>query len=149
MGIGVSLEQCNIAIQAVLPADKSAAGISLGVFARSLGGAIAVAVGENVFQQSLRQGLQQAVPELEGRAGDLVSGATDFIATLGTYLDSEEEISAALSAYNHAVTRIFMVAMVLGCLTLLPALVVEWKSVKENKGDSDGKEGVEKSQGNV
>ena len=78
-----------------------------------------------------------------------MSGATDFIATLGTYLDSEWEISAALVAYNHAVTRIFMVAMVLGCLTLLPALAVEWKSVKGNKGGSDRKEELEKSQENV
>lgn len=138
-GVGMSLEQCNIAIQAALPSHKSPAGISLGVFARGLGGAVAVAVGQNVFQHSLRQGLRQTVPELGETTDELVSGATNLVSTLEMYIDNQEMISAVVSAYNHAVTRIFLVAMVLGCLTILPALAVEWRSVKEKKGDSGEK----------
>lgn len=50
-GVGCSLEQCNIAVQTVLPKEKISAGISLIVFTRALGGAIGSSVGENVSLQ--------------------------------------------------------------------------------------------------
>ncbi|KAK3716064.1 hypothetical protein LTR37_006794 [Vermiconidia calcicola] len=133
IGVGVSLEQTNIAIQTVLPKELTASGISLTVFTRSLAGSIAVAVAQNTFEQSLRSRLNSILPDLDS---DLVSGAgaTDLIGSVREASGrSEKVVQEVLKGYNAAVTKTFLVVLVLGCLTLVPALGVEWKSVKKDK----------------
>ena len=143
--MGVSLEQTNIAIQTVLPKELTASGISLTVFTRSLAGSIAVAVAQNTFEQSLRSRLNSILPDLDS---DLVSGAgaTDLIGSVREASGrSEKVVQEVLKGYNAAVTKTFLVVLVLGCLTLVPALGVEWMSVKKDKKNKDKKTKDEES----
>jgi len=136
-GIGMSLEQCNIAIQAVLPDDKLPVGISLAILTRSLGGAIAIAIGQNVFERklSLLNGVVPASVISE-------SGATDLIANVESVLgDNPTAIHKVLALYNNALTRTFLVSLITAAMTLPFAFVIEWKSVKkENREREDEKE---------
>ncbi len=133
IGIGASLEQTNIAIQAVLPEKLVPSGTSLTVFARSFAGSLSIAVAQNTFLQSLRTNLPKVAPglDIEALSG---SGATDLLTKVRKAARGDEEVvEKALLVYNNAVTRTFLVALVLGALTIVPALFVEWKSVKKQK----------------
>lgn len=133
----MSLEQCNIAIQAVLPDDKLAVGISLAILTRSLGGAIAIAIGQNVFERKLSL-LNGVVPA--SVIGE--SGATDLIANVESVLgDNPTAVYKVLALYNNALTRTFLVSLVTAAMTLPFAFVIEWKSVKkQNREREDEKE---------
>lgn len=55
-GAGIGLELSNIAVQTVLSEQDVSIGTSLVVFARSLGGAIFVSAGQNVFANHIVSG---------------------------------------------------------------------------------------------
>ena len=129
-GVGMSLEQCNIAIQTVLGDDEIPAGTSLIIFARSLAGAIGIAIGQKTFQQDLVQQLRGLVPD------DLLpgTGATDLIPLLRDHIGNDPvRVADILMRVNKSCTKTFMVTMIMACLTLPCALLVEWKSVKKAK----------------
>lgn len=130
----MSLEQCNIAIQTVLPDDKVATGASLVVFARSLAGSIGSAIGQNVYQQSLSRKLSDILPAsaLTG------SGATTLLSSIQRAIGDDDAVyEDALGRVNDSLTRVFMVALILSCLTLPAGLVIEWKSVKKEKREAE------------
>lgn len=135
----MSLEQCNIAVQTVLPDSQIPAGASLVVFARSLAGSIGSALGQNIYQDNLSTQLAGILPASALSA----SGATTLLSTIRDVIgeDNEALYQDALRGINFSLTRVFMVATVLCCLTLPPALVIEWKSVKtEKRGSEDARE---------
>ena len=132
-GIGMSLEQCNIAIQTVLPKEQIPAGISLGLLARSLSGSISVAICQNVFEQKLRANLAEILPnaDLSIVSG---SGVTTLIANVqATAGGSLIDVQNIIKLYNEAVVQTFLVALILAAATLPAGLLVEWKSVKNEK----------------
>ncbi|CZT23883.1 uncharacterized protein RCC_09598 [Ramularia collo-cygni] len=126
-GIGMSLEQCNVAVQRVLPSHHLPVGMSLTIFARSLAGTFASALGQNVFQSTLAKELGEILP-VEDFQGNV--GVTAMIDALqrkyGRDVAFYEEI---LRRVNFSVTRCFMVVLVMACLSLPCAALVEWKSV--------------------
>lgn len=130
MGIGMCLEQCNIAIQVALPDEKVPVGTSLGVFARTLGSSISVAVAQNVFERDLTRSLSSSIPDLP--AGVVTgSGATNLVSNLQNALgDNAAAIQKVIELYNGAVTKTFLVALVFAACTLPFGFVVEWKNVK-------------------
>jgi len=129
----MSLEQCNIAIQTVLPDDKVSAGIGLAVFTRSLGGAIAVSICQNVFEQKLRKNIQGMLPNLDVSVIS-GSGATNFIDNVQAALGGNEaELQQVIDLYNNAVVQVFLVALILAAISFPAAFLVEWKSVKKEK----------------
>lgn len=144
-GIGMSMEQCNVAIQTVLPKDQIPAGISLSILLRSLSGSIAIAICQNVFEQRLRNNLSGILPE-----GELSivsgSGATTLISNAQAAVGgNQDDVQKILNLYNDAVKQTFLVATVMAALTLPAALLVEWKSVKKEKKEKrimDDKVGV-------
>ncbi|EME50120.1 hypothetical protein DOTSEDRAFT_59249 [Dothistroma septosporum NZE10] len=139
-GVGLSLEQTNIAVQTVLAEKDIPAGTSLMVFARSLGGALAVGIGQTVFEQRLRGLLRSGVPELGTEVvNQLVSGsgATDLVRNVQMAVGGNQGIvKTVIGLYNTALTNSFYVAVAFSALTILPCLGIEWRSVKkENKNE--------------
>ncbi|KAK0109445.1 hypothetical protein ONS95_002139 [Cadophora gregata] len=141
-GVGMTLEQCNIAIQTVLPEKQVPAGTSLSVLLRSLGGSIAIAICQNVFERKLRSNLEDVLPgvDLSFISG---SGATTLVQNANQALGGDAgAVGKVLALYNNALVQTFLVALVLAALTFPAGLVVEWKSVKKEKkekkiGDSE------------
>ena len=131
IGLGVAMQTPSLAAQAVLPKEDISIGVSLIMFSQQLGGAIFVAVGQNVFASQLVSGLE-GIPGLEP---DVVVnvGATDLTNAIAPqYLDK------VLSAYNNALTNTFDVGLVMSCMMIVEALGMEWKSIKKAKREGPG-----------
>jgi len=131
-GAGIGLELPNIAVQTVLPEEDVSIGTSLVVFARSLGGAIFVSVGQNIFSNHIVSGMLARVPELDPSIV-LESGATDLQQTIRQATSGQANVVAhVLEIYNDAIVQTFVVALVLACVSIIGALGVEWRTVKSS-----------------
>ncbi|KAH8697990.1 MFS transporter [Talaromyces proteolyticus] len=119
-GAGMGLELPNIAVQTVLPEKDASIGTSLVVFARSLGGAIFVSVGQNIFSSRIVSGIQARVSELDTSVL-LQAGATEVQETVE---------QAVLEIYNEAIVQTFVLALALACMSILGAIGAEWRTVK-------------------
>ncbi|PLB38198.1 MDR family MFS transporter [Aspergillus candidus] len=129
-GAGIGLELPNIAVQTVLPETDVSIGTSLVVFARSLGGAIFVSAGQNVFNSHIISGMLARVPELNP-AIVLQSGASDLQQTVRqATLSQTGVVDRVLGVYNDALVQVFLVTLVLACISIIGAVGVEWQTVK-------------------
>lgn len=116
------------------------------VFARSLGGAIFVSVGENVFSNNIVSGMLARVPELDPSVV-LQSGATELQQTVRQAAagQADKAVARALEIYNDAIVQTFVVALGLACVSIIGAVGVEWRTVKsspkkQKSGQNDGRE---------
>lgn len=132
-GAGIGLELANIAVQTVLPVKDVSTGTSLVVFARSLGGAIFVSVGENVFSNHIVSGMRARVAELDPSVV-LQSGATGLQQTVRQAASGQADkaVARVLEIYNDAIVQTFVVALALACVSIIGAVGVEWRTVKSS-----------------
>ncbi|KAI8286503.1 Efflux pump aflT [Colletotrichum sp. SAR11_57] len=138
MGLGVGLggQQCIIAAQTVFKGRDIALATSVLVFIQSLGGTVFLAVAQNIFSSRLVAELRRNVPNVNP-AVVINAGASGLVDSMRkTYPDSVDGI---IESYNKALQNVFLIATVLGCLTVLGIGFFEWKSVKENKPKTDVK----------
>lgn len=127
IGVGLGMQQILIAVQTVLPAADVPTGTAIVMFFQTLGGALFISVGQNVFTNKLVSGLQAVVPDLNP-AIVLATGATELKSVIG-----KQYLSGVLQAYNDALTNSFYVAVAMATLSIVGSLLVEWKSVKGKK----------------
>ena len=93
----------------------------------SLGGALFIAVGQNVFTNRLSTNLATYVPILDPSIV-LNTGATSLRNAVG-----QDSLEGVLVAYNNALTDSFYVSVAMACFSIVGALGMEWKSVKGKK----------------
>ncbi|CAI7625962.1 unnamed protein product [Penicillium pancosmium] len=130
-GSGIGLELPNIAVQTVLPEKDVSIGTCLVVFARSLGGAIFVSVGQNVFSNCIVSGILARVPELDPYI-ILQTGATELRhAVKQSSLGDDKVLAVVLEIYNDAIVQAFVLALALACISIVSAIGVEWRTVKK------------------
>ncbi|KAK8075128.1 hypothetical protein PG997_009791 [Apiospora hydei] len=124
-GFGMSIQQGFTAVQTVLSKDDIAVGTASVVAAQSLGGAIFISVGNNVFQARLRSII--AADNLDSIDVDAVvaAGATAF-----RHLVPPNELTRLILDYNGALQTVFLVAVPLASLALVANCCLEWNSVK-------------------
>jgi hypothetical protein len=125
-GLGMGLQQANVAAQTVLSKKDISIGAALIFFSQQLGGALFVAVAQNIFDQKLVSGLSS----LPGFNPEMIvgSGATD----LRKHVPAEF-LPQVLEVYNGAVIGALRVGLALTCASVFGALAMEWKSVKQEK----------------
>lgn len=129
IGIGMGQQQPQVAIQAVLPKADIPAGASIVVLVQTLSGAIFIAVGQAVLQNKLAENLEAAFPN---GGLDISRLSTAGVTQLRSLVPSKD-LHTVLAAYNSALTRVFLVAVVMSALTIIGSLSIEWKSVKKAK----------------
>ena len=122
IGMGLCFQVPNLAAQTVLPKIDVPIGLALMLFGQLLGAAVFVAVGENVLGSQL-------VKKLSGVPGfdpSLVTsgGATSLINSMPA-----DQKGTVLIAYNESLRTVFQVGLILSCLTVLGAVLLEWKSI--------------------
>lgn len=135
LGVGFTMQQPNLAVQVVLPTPDIATGTALLAVCQTLGGAVFVAVGQNLFLDKFTSAL-----EAMGDGIDLAlvvqSGATELKQIVPADL-----LPQVLDAYNVSLTRgPFFAALIVSCLGVPAALAMEWRSVKDDmhaKGDEE------------
>jgi MFS family permease len=127
IGIGLGMQQPMIVAQAALKTVDVPSGMAIVMFAQTLGGAIFVSVGQNVFQNQLVHNLAIYAPDQN--VAQLVSTGATMLRSVVTGSD----LHKVLVAYNAAITETFYVAVAMSALSLVGPIFVEWISVKGKK----------------
>ncbi|KAJ9604219.1 hypothetical protein H2200_011053 [Cladophialophora chaetospira] len=125
-GVGLGLQQTNIAAQAVLDKKDAPTGVSLVFFCQGLGGTISVAMAQNILDNKLIAGLK----------GYSNISPHDIATTGATQLRkafTPEQLPEVLKVYNHSIIIVFYTALAFSCAAIFGGLCMEWKSVKKDK----------------
>ena len=131
-GLGMGLQQAGMAAQTVLSRQDVPVGVSLMFFMRSLGGAVFLSVGQDVFSNRLVESLGH----ISGLDSKIIvrTGATDL-----RDIVAPNELGSVLEAYNGALANVYCVAVAVACLSIFGALAMEWRSVKGKKRGGESK----------
>lgn len=124
LGLGLCFQVPNLAAQTSLPKNDVPIGLALMLFGSLLGAAVFVSVGENVLSNQLAQKLSG----LPGFDPGLIAsgGATLLLKSLPADLRE-----TGLTAYNEALRKVFQLALITSCLSVIGAASLEWRSVKK------------------
>ncbi|OQE35444.1 hypothetical protein PENCOP_c013G00888 [Penicillium coprophilum] len=125
IGVGLGMQQPFILVQNVLADEDVPTGTAVATFAQTLGGAIFISVGQNVFQNQLKKAIHTEDP-LVDIAKVLAAGTTTLRQKLPV-----EQLPAVLRSYNTAITQAFYVSVALAVLSIFGTIALEWKSVKK------------------
>ncbi|KAJ7282336.1 major facilitator superfamily transporter [Mycena rebaudengoi] len=124
LGVGLGMQQPVIAAQAVLDLADVPVGTTMLMFTQTLGGALFISVGQNVFVNKLVSGLVSDVPAVNP-AIVLMAGATNI-----RHVVDPQFLAAVLVVYNKALMSAFYVSVAMAALSLFGSMGVEWKSLK-------------------
>ena len=111
----------------ILPQNDIPIGTSTSVFFQFFGGAIFLAIGENIFVSRLVSALHTYAPTLD--ASTVVAAGAEGLRRVVAAEDPNALVSA-LHAYDIAITSTFYLCVAGSCTAFLFAFGVEWKSVK-------------------
>lgn len=129
-GFGTGLQLALVTAQVINDLQDIAVATVLAVFSLTLGGAIFISVAQNVFGNSLVHGITDAAPGVDASL-ILSAGATrlrDFL--------PEKLLPAVQHAYNNALTDTFYLVVGLCAACIIPAIGVEWRSLKNRKSNT-------------
>lgn len=127
LGTGFGFQQPMMAAQTCLPLADVSIGTSYIMFLQMLGGAMFVSVAQNIFQNKLVNNLAGAIPNIDANFIAAV-GATQIRNSVAS-----SDLSSVLISYNDALDSVFQVATALAALSIIPALFMQWRSVKGKK----------------
>ena len=137
VGLGVGLQQPNIAAQTVLSDSDISVGLSLLNFVNFLVSTIFITTSQTLLEAKLVKGLDGIIPNLD--ATTLSNGGATTLRNMVT----PDKLPLVLDVYNDSIRSIWYLALGLACLSFLASLGMEWKSVKAKKDEpSNEKVGV-------
>ncbi|KIW72513.1 hypothetical protein PV04_00698 [Phialophora macrospora] len=121
-GVGSGFQTSMLPAQYVLPRADVPIGLALTFFMQQLGGAVFLAVSQNVFSSSLVSSLSRTT----GLDAQTIvnTGATDLRRVV-----PPEQLSTVVQAYSHALTRVFLLTAILCACMTLAVLPVRWKKI--------------------
>lgn len=123
-GLGACTQAPNMAAQTVLPREDVAIGASLMFFGQTLFGSIFTTVGQSVLDSQLANRLA-GIPGVD--AGSIQgTGITALLQHIPA-----QYLPAVLTAYNDSLRKVFLVGLILACLSVPASLALEWRSVKK------------------
>ncbi|KAJ5703051.1 hypothetical protein N7488_010599 [Penicillium malachiteum] len=123
LGLGMGMQQPTMAAQTVLDKADISTGVALMFLFQSLGGAVWVAVSQNLYTGYLADKLQ-SISGID-TAAILNAGANRL-----TDMVPAEKLHDVLVVFNMALQRAFILPVALSCAMILPALGMEWRNVK-------------------
>ncbi|KAG9249098.1 MFS multidrug transporter [Calycina marina] len=146
LGTGAANQQAVLAVQTVLEQKDIPIGTALVIFAQTLGGAIAIAIGQSIFRQELTKNIIKFAPDLD----------PIFVIGVGAShiqdLFDKKHVPSIRQAYNDAITAAMFVAIAFACIAIVFACLVEWKSVKppvkKTTEDTEARSATEKGPDN-
>ncbi|TVY22562.1 Efflux pump [Lachnellula hyalina] len=126
IGIGIGFQQGTVTASTVLAYNDIAVGTAMVLFANLFGGAVFVAVAQNLFASHLIDKLLAL--DLPGVDPQVIlhAGATNLRTVVGP-----ENLARVLVEYNDAIVQTFRLGMIMSCISIIGAIGVEWKSVKK------------------
>ena len=130
IGQGLGWQQPFSISQVHLAKKDLPVGTTLMSGCKLFGGAIFLSVGSSVFSQHLISNLQAIGQGLDVNAV-VSAGATRLASNVPPALLPQVE-----DAYNNALRQVFLVSLCLSCLSVITAMAVEWKPIKEKQRSS-------------
>jgi len=127
LGCGAAVQIPFIAVQVVTTEKDMPTANALVFFFNSLGGAVSLAIAQNVFINGLAENVPKYAPEVDP---SVVIGAG---ATFVRQIVPVESLPGVLEAYTKAITGAFLISIVVGGVAFGISLGMEWKSVKGKK----------------
>jgi hypothetical protein len=141
-GLGLGMQQGNMAIQTVLPKKDVSTGTALVFFGQSLGGTVSISVAQNIFASKLRDYLGS----IEGLdVAPIVHAGTTAL----RHFVPPELLSQVLDAFSRALINAFYVALATSCLGIFGAIGMEWRSIKKGEGQGEKKTNRENTDSKV
>lgn len=125
-GLGICSQIPFSAVQYILPQAQMVMGVSIVSFANSLGPILGISIGQAIFANSFLHSLQLTA-NIDG-AALIRAGATDLAAAV-----PPSELSSVQEAFNYALTRSFILAIVSAGLAFCCSLAMEWGNVKKKR----------------
>ncbi|PPR05123.1 hypothetical protein CVT24_010379 [Panaeolus cyanescens] len=126
LGMGLGSQIPALAVQNALPMSDIPVGIVVITFSQSVGGALGVSIGNSLFVNNLVQNLETLVPSLDPHFV-LSLGPTNLVASIAADL-----LPGVYQSYNSAVVTAFHVSVVASVITVLGALLIEWKKLSKS-----------------
>lgn len=123
-GVGFGMQQTLVVVQTVLPKEDIPIGTAVMMFAQTLGGALFISVGQNVFTNSLLKNLKAVVPDLDTNIV-LTTGATELRNRI-----APQFIDGVLSAYNKTINQTFYVSVAAAVASILGVSLIQNRSMK-------------------
>lgn len=118
-----------MAVQTVFEGADMAIATSVIVFIQAIAGTILLAAAQTTLQTKILSEVSQ-IPGVD--PSDIVGvGAADLYKAVRAKYPTK--LNPILDAYNTALRQVFLIAVVLMCLTVIGAAAMEWKSVKAKK----------------
>ncbi|MCJ1472456.1 hypothetical protein MMC13_001104 [Lambiella insularis] len=130
MGTGLGIQQPSVAAQTILPRKDVSIGAALMMFSQTLGGAVFISVGNNIFDTRFAQNLGK-IPGID------VGSVAATGATALTNIVPASLLPQVLVAYNDALRGTFYLVTALASCTILGSIAMEWKSVKKGQQKPD------------
>jgi MFS family permease len=130
-GVGMGMQQSNLAVQRCLPNRDVPVGTAVIFFFQTFGGALFMSVAQNTF-------ITKFVGQLAG-----IPGVNPAIVGMTGATELRHKVPAAslpkvIDAYSYGVTQgPFFVSMITACLSILGAVGMEWLSVKDMNPDDE------------
>jgi uncharacterized membrane protein AbrB (regulator of aidB expression) len=125
LSIGTGMQQPSLAAQTILHMEEVAIGVSLMFFSQSLGGAVFIAVAQSLFQNYL--GAELLYIEGIDPVTVLAARATGLSEAVPA-----DKLMDVLIVFNDSIHRSFIVTVAVSSLMVLPALTMEWKTIKKD-----------------
>ncbi|KAI1742719.1 MFS general substrate transporter [Xylaria scruposa] len=125
-GVGIGFQGPQVAVQTIFSDNDSQIGLAIIQFAQSIGPAIFVAVAQNIFVSCLLANIQQESSDVD------IAGLVDQGLTISQ--NTSQDMGAIISGYTLALSRTFYLSVALSGLTLVSALVMEWRFVERKTG---------------
>jgi hypothetical protein len=129
-GMGMAIQQPLIAVQAILEPGVVSIGNAIVLFAQGLSGAIFVSVANNILRNQLAKSLKAS--EIPNVSAILEAGATDV-----QHLVPPEYRAQLVGAYNHALSRVFIMGIPFCGLALLFSLGLPWTNLKKKQSERE------------
>ncbi|KUJ19995.1 major facilitator superfamily transporter [Mollisia scopiformis] len=130
-GFGAScvIQMPLIGLMTLLPAHDLTTATSIVVFFQFLGGAIFLAIAENIFVSRLVSSLHEYTPSLDAQA--VVNVGAEGLRKLLSDDGQLGQLAGALLAYDEAITRTFLLGAAGASVAFVASAGMEWKSFKK------------------
>ncbi len=99
----------------------------MAIFFNSLGGAIAISVAQNIFSNGLKANLPKTAPDVNPSV--VINAGAAYLRKAVT----KAQLPGVLLAYMDGLRQAFVISIACGCIAVICACFVEWKSVKGKK----------------
>ncbi|KAF2421041.1 MFS multidrug transporter [Tothia fuscella] len=140
LGIGMGMQQSNLAVQTVLHHRDIPTGSAIMFFWQSLGGTIFVSVGQNLFLDKFISQLSLLPKGIIDPRQLMSIGATDIRNVV-----PKDNLDEVISAYNYALVKGPLLAGVIcASLAIIGALGMEFRSTKEKLQQKRASKDLEK-----